>query len=268
MSFGTITFLTDFGVQDEFVGVCHGVIRRIAGDVTVIDVTHGIPPQDVVQGAVVLARALPFLPVGVHLAVVDPGVGSERRPIAIRTRTGRILVGPDNGLLSPSAHREGVDEVRTLANPRYHLEPVSHTFHARDVFAPVAAHLARGVPFDDLGDAVAASAVVQLALPRAAVADGEIRGRVLTVDRFGNLSTNVAAGDLDALGLAAGDSVAVVFDGAEVVARLGATYADAGDGGLVVHEDSAGAIAIALRNGSAAAVTGAVAGDEVRLRRS
>src|SRR5438105_348682 len=149
-----ITFLTDFGVQDDFVGVCRGVMRGIAPDTTVIDITHGIPPQGVMQGAVVLARAIPYMPVCVHLAVVDPGVGSARRPIAVRTHSGRMFVGPDNGLLMRAADADGAESARALTNPRYHLERVSRTFHARDVFAPVAAYLAAGAEFDDLGDTV------------------------------------------------------------------------------------------------------------------
>ena len=140
MSFRYITFLTDFGVQDDFVGVCRGVMRGIAPEATVIDITHGIPPQAVMQGAVLLARSIPYMPVCVHLAVVDPGVGSDRRPIAVRTNTGRIFVGPDNGLLMRAADREGIESARALTNDRYHLEEVSRTFHARDIFAPVAAH--------------------------------------------------------------------------------------------------------------------------------
>src|SRR6185437_6415570 len=127
------------GVQDDFVGVCRGVMRGIAPDATVIDITHGIPPQAVTQGAVVLARAIPFMPVCVHLAVVDPGVGSDRRPVAVRTSSGRIFVGPDNGLLLLAADHDEVDAARALTNGRYHLDEVSRTFHARDIFAPVAA---------------------------------------------------------------------------------------------------------------------------------
>jgi hypothetical protein len=152
LSFRSITFLTDFGVQDDFVGVCRGVMRRIAPDATVIDISHGIAPQGVAQGAIILARSVPYMPVCVHLAVVDPGVGSDRRSIAIRTRGGRYFVGPDNGLLMLAADAEGVEAARVLTNPAFHLDRVSHTFHARDVFAPVAAHLAAGVALEELGD--------------------------------------------------------------------------------------------------------------------
>ena len=140
-----ITFLTDFGLQDDFVGACHGVIKRIAPETQIIDITHGIPAQAVLQGALVLANTLPYMPVGVHLAVVDPGVGSHRRPLALRDGEGRLYVGPDNGLLIPAAERAGITDAHELANPSYALENVSRTFHGRDLFAPAAAHLSHGI---------------------------------------------------------------------------------------------------------------------------
>src|SRR4029077_15573181 len=153
-----ITFLTDFGLQDDFVGTCHGVIAGIAPEARVIDVTHGIPPQAVLQGAIVLRNPTPFLPVGVHLAVVDPGVGGDRRALAVRTEDGRTFVGPDNGLLMLAADELGVDVAYELTDARVRLEQVSRTFHARDIFAPAAAHLAKGVEPSELGPAVEASA--------------------------------------------------------------------------------------------------------------
>src|SRR5580765_4203426 len=146
-----VCFLTDFGLRDDFVGTCHGVIKTIAPKAEIIDVTHGIPPQAVLQGALVLANTLPYMPVGVHLAVVDPGVGGPRRPLALRDREGRFFVGPDNGLLVPAAERAGIAEACELANPAFALESISRTFHGRDLFAPAAAHLAAGVPLTDLG---------------------------------------------------------------------------------------------------------------------
>ena len=161
-----ICFLTDFGLQDDFVGTCHGVIARIAPDARVIDVTHGIPPTQVLQGALVLSSTLPYMPVGIHLAVVDPGVGGARRPLVIADRDGRMFVGPDNGLLLPAAERGGIVEVRELANPDYALETISRTFHGRDLFAPAAAHLANGVPLTELGPPLHPDALVRLDLPR------------------------------------------------------------------------------------------------------
>ena len=153
-TYRTITFLTDFGVQDDYAGVCRGVMKRIAPDAQIINITHGIGPMAVTEGALMLARAIPFMPVSVHLAVVDPGVGGVRRAVAIRARDGRVYVGPDNGLLTLAAPRDQIEAVRHLTNSRYHLEHVSRTFHARDVFAPVAAHLAAGVDLADLGEEI------------------------------------------------------------------------------------------------------------------
>ncbi len=146
-----ITFLSDFGLQDDFVGTCHGVIKRIAPDAEILDVTHGIPPQEVLQGALVLANTLPYMPIGVHLAVVDPGVGGSRRALALRDTEGRFFVGPDNGLLIPAAERAGIEAAHELVKPEYALDSISRTFHGRDLFAPAAAHLSRGVGIEELG---------------------------------------------------------------------------------------------------------------------
>jgi S-adenosylmethionine hydrolase len=266
VSFRYITFLTDFGVQDDFVGVCRGVMREIAPNTTVIDVTHGIPPQAVAQGAVVLARAIPYMPVCVHLAVVDPGVGSDRRPIAVRTQNGRIFVGPDNGLLMRAADREGLESARALTNPRFFLENVSRTFHARDIFAPVAAHLAAGAAFDDVGDLLDGEDLIRIDLPEPEVGADKLVGQVLTVDRFGNLALNVEREHLDELSLVPGDWVELQFALDPYYAQVAETYADARPGELILYEDSYGAIAIAVREGNAARLTAAAPGDRVRIR--
>jgi S-adenosylmethionine hydrolase len=264
--FDYITFLTDFGLQDDFVGVCRGVIKRIARDAQILDITHGIAPQAVTQGACVLARSVPYLPVAVHLAVVDPGVGSERRAVAIRTWSGRVFVGPDNGLLAIAADADGIDGVRSLTNPHYHLEAVSRTFHARDLFSPVAAHLAAGASFDDLGEEVDPATLVRIELPVAAFVEGELRATLLDVDRFGNLGLNVSSAEIEELGVHSGDKVELNFALTAYFAVVGETYADAARGELIVYEDSYGAWAIAINGGNAAALTEASAGDEVRIR--
>jgi S-adenosyl-L-methionine hydrolase (adenosine-forming) len=266
VSFRYITFLTDFGVQDDFVGVCRGVMRGIAPDATVIDITHGIPPQAVLQGAVILERAIPYMPVSVHLAVVDPGVGSDRRPVAVRTSSGRIFVGPDNGLLLRAADSDGVVSAHALTNPRYHLDEVSRTFHARDIFAPVAAHLAAGAAVDDVGDAIAPEDLVRIALPVPEIGRDKLVGNVLTVDRFGNLALNVTGDHLAELGLTPGDWVELQFALDPYYAQVAETYADAKPGELIIYEDSYGAMAIAVRDGNAARLTGASPGDRVRVR--
>jgi S-adenosylmethionine hydrolase len=264
--YDTITFLTDFGLRDDFVGVCRGVMRRIAPDALVIDLTHGIPAQAVERGALVLARALPYLPPAVHLAVIDPGVGGARRAVAIKTREGRVFVGPDNGLLTLAADHGRVEAACSLTNPRYHLERVSRTFHARDIFAPVAAHLAAGAHFDDLGEAIDPAGLVRLDLPVAALVAGELNATVVDVDRFGNLELNVVAAQIEALGLRPGRRVELWFALNPYYAILADTYADARRGELILYEDSYGAYAIAISGGNAASLTEAAPGDAVRIR--
>jgi S-adenosylmethionine hydrolase len=265
--FDTITFLTDFGLQDDFVGVCRGVMKKIARDAQILDMTHGIAPQAVTQGALVLARAVPYFPVAVHLAVVDPGVGTGRRGVAIRTEGGRVFVGPDNGLLTRAADAEGIAGARSLTNPHYHLEKVSKTFHARDLFSPVAAYLAAGAHFDDLGEEVDAATLVRLDLPAAGIDRGELAAHVVYVDRFGNLLLNASRREAAAYGLAPGDQVELSFALTPYFAVVAETYADASAGELIVYEDSYGAYGIAINGGNAAALIDAGAGDEVRIRR-
>ncbi len=240
-----ITFLSDYGPGDEYVGVVEGVIARIAPQARLIHLGHGVPPQDVRTGARRLARALPFTPPGVHLAVVDPGVGTKRRAIAIRSGD-RILVGPDNGLLMPAA--EQIDEVVEISSSPYRLQPVSNTFHGRDIFAPVAAHLALGEPLvgypvDDL---------VELP-PLRPRSEGATRiVHAVEIDGFGNVITNAEL-----------PKRAVRVNGHDVV--VGRTFGDAPPGGLVIYEDSAGDVAIAVNGGSAAALLDVRTGDELRL---
>jgi S-adenosyl-L-methionine hydrolase (adenosine-forming) len=263
--FDTITFLTDFGLKDDFVGVCKGVIKRIARDVEIIDISHGIAPQAVTQGALVLARSVPYMPPGVHLAVVDPGVGGDRRAIAIRTTDGRVYIGPDNGLLSLAAPAAEVEAVRSLTNPRYHLEPVSRTFHARDIFAPAAAHLASGVGFDELGEEVDPATLARIELPKPGVGPNGLRATVLAVDRFGNLELNVARADVGVTGLAPGDRVELLFPVHSYYAVVAETFADAKGGELILYEDSYGAYSIAINGGNASALTAAGVGEEVTI---
>src|SRR5712691_5820688 len=203
-----ITFLSDFGLQDDFVGTCHGVIKRIAPETQIIDITHGIEPQAVLQGALVLANTLPYMPEGVHLAVVDPGVGGARKALALRDGGGRLYVGPDNGLLVPAAEKlGGIVEAWELTNTAYMLEPVSHTFHGRDVFAPVAAHLAGGIALEELGPGVEPASLVRLELPEPEIGEATIRATVLYVDRYGNVQLNLARGDIERVGVVPGRRV-------------------------------------------------------------
>ncbi|WP_081685481.1 SAM hydrolase/SAM-dependent halogenase family protein [Candidatus Solirubrobacter pratensis] len=244
-----ITFLSDYGPGDEYVGVVHGVIARIAPGLQVLDLGHGVPPQDVRTGARRLARAVPFTPPGVHLAVVDPGVGGPRRAVALRAAD-RWFVGPDNGLLIDAAERfGGVAEAYDVGESPWRLEPVSATFHGRDIFAPVAAHLALG----EVPDApVEAASLVRLPRLQARRDGGAIVAHALEVDGFGNVRLDAPAGT--AARTAGGHPV--------VVAR---TFGDALPGGLLLYTESDGGLALAVNGGSAAALLGLRAGDEVRL---
>jgi len=254
-----VSFLTDFGLQDDFVGTCHGVIARIAPEARVIDITHGIQPGRVLQGALMLANTLAYMPEGVHLAVVDPGVGTDRRPLAVRAGRGDVLVGPDNGLLQKQESvLGGVDEAVALARSPWLLQPLSATFHGRDVFAPAAAHLAAGVPAAEAGPEIDPATLVRLPDPVVTVGDGWIESEVVTVDRFGNVQL-AAGGDV-----LAGLGPDLVINGA-VRARRGATFGDVGPGDLLVFEDSAGRVAIAVNNGRAVVVLSVRPGDVVRV---
>jgi len=261
-----ITFLTDFGLEDDFAGTCRGVIKRIAPDVEVIDITHGIPPQHVLQGALVLANTLPYLPEGVHLAVVDPGVGGERREIAVRGTNGRTYVGPDNGLLVPAAEKlGGIDAAHEITNREYALEPVSATFHGRDVFSPAAAHLARGLDLAELGPAVEPESLVRLEVPKADVSDRRIRACCLYVDRFGNMQLNLTRQDVHALGAAPGTQVELELAAERYYAVAARTFTDARDGEIILYEDAYENIAIAISGGSAAETFSAQPGTDVRI---
>ena len=261
-----VTFLSDFGLQDDFVGTCHGVVKRIAPEAQIIDITHGIPPQQVLQGALALANTLPYMPTGIHLAVVDPGVGSARRPLALRDAEGRHYVGPDNGLLLPAVDRfGGVAAAHELANPDYALQPVSRTFHGRDLFAPAAAYLARGVALDDLGPPIAADALVRLDVPVPDLAPSGIAATALYVDRFGNVQLNVTRAHLDDARLVPGRRVEVEIAGVRDEVVVARTFADAADGTSILFEDSYRNVALAVSGGSAAARYGARAGDPILL---
>jgi S-adenosylmethionine hydrolase len=261
-----ITFLTDFGLQDDFVGTCHGVMKRIAPDAHVIDITHGIAPRQVLQGALVLANTVPYMPEGIHLAVVDPGVGSSRRALALRSGDGRLFVGPDNGLLLPAADVSGgVAEAHELASPAYALESVSRTFHGRDLFSPAAAHLARGVELAELGPPLAADALVRLDLPQPDIGRTRIGATILYVDRFGNVQLNVTREHLDSVGVVPGTRLELDLGGDRYYAVAARTFADARRGDLVLYEDSYRNVAVAISNGNAAELLGARAGGELRI---
>ena len=262
-----VTFLTDFGLVDDFVGICHGVMKRIAPEVEIIDITHGIEAHGVLQGALVLANTLPYLPEGVHLAVVDPGVGSPRRSLAVRSGDGRLFVGPDNGLLVPAAEKlGGIDAAFEVTNREYALEPVSATFHGRDIFSPAAAYLARGVAVEELGPAVDVGSLTRLDVPQPEVTGRRIRACCLYVDRFGNMQLNLTRGHLQQLGIEPGRQVELELASERYYAVAARTFADARGGEIILYEDAYENIAIAISGGSAAETFSARPGVDVRIR--
>jgi S-adenosylmethionine hydrolase len=254
-----ITLTTDFGLIDPFVGIMKGVLLDRAPEATVVDVTHSIPPQDVMAGALALLQAAPYFPAGtVHVAVIDPGVGGERLPIAIETDRA-VFVGPDNGVLSLAAPAGVIRRVVALTESRFHLPVRSATFHGRDVFAPVAAALASGIALDSLGAAQAQ--IVRLTIPEPTTVPGGLCGEVIHVDRFGNLATNVSAERLRPLA-----SEAVVHIGGQT-ARLVPSYDAIDRGGLGALINSWAMLEIAARERSAADMLSATRGTPVRISR-
>ncbi|MFQ5947812.1 MAG: S-adenosyl-l-methionine hydroxide adenosyltransferase family protein [Acidimicrobiia bacterium] len=247
-----ICFLSDFGIVDEFVGVVHGVIHRIAEDVKVIDVTHQIPRGDVRAGALALLRAIQYMPQGVALAVVDPDVGTERRAIAASTPWG-YFVGPDNGLMAPAvAMVGGAEQVVSIEDPRFHLPREGATFDGRDVFAPAAAVLASGqAKLEDLGPSVPPATVTPLLFPLAEAGDGTVQGEVWWIDGFGNAQTNVSPQELGAIGVDSGDTVVLQVGAATHELPWQQAYGAVEPGDGLLHIDSYGLIAIAVRQGRA-----------------
>jgi S-adenosylmethionine hydrolase len=263
-----ITFLSDYGEWDEFVGVCHAVIARRCPRALVIDLGHGIARHDVRAGALALRAALPFAPPGVHLAVVDPGVGGERRAVALRTvEDGRLLVGPDNGLLTLVAENfGGIAEAVDIGDSPECLRPISATFHGRDVFAPVAAALADGVPLDALGEPLEVATLETLELPRAHRHGDVLLAHVLAIDVYGNVSLDATPELATAAGLQPGGALLVQSAAGSTPGQLGRTFGDVPPGELLAYGDARGTLALAVNGGSAAALLGLGRDDEVMLR--
>jgi S-adenosylmethionine hydrolase len=263
-----ITFLSDYGYEDEFVGVCHGVIQGIAPGALVIDIAHGLPRHEVRPAAIVLRNALPYMPAGVHMAVVDPGVGTPRRPAALRTANGRLLVGPDNGVLMLAAEKlGGVELAVDLSSSPFRLEPASATFHGRDVFAPAAALLASGRTLEELGEPFAASELERIALPATTISGGELKASAIYIDRFGNVQLNATRADATAADLSLGHRLTVEAGGGRRELLFARTFADAPAGAALVYEDSSGALALAVNRGDAARELGIELDSHVTLRR-
>jgi S-adenosylmethionine hydrolase len=265
-----ISFLSDYGLADEFVGICHGVIASICPEARVIDLTHGVARHDARAGALILRGALPFMPAGaVALAVVDPDVGARRRAVALRAAGERLLVGPDNGLLWLAAEAEGgVVEAVDIARSPFRLEPVSATFHGRDIFAPVAAHLARGVPLAEAGEPCDPGELVRLELPRSRVLDdGLLVAHALYIDRFGNVQLNVGHDELRQTALKLGRAVELQLSSGVIhEATFVRTFADVERGSLLLYEDAARRLALAISHGDAARRLGIDVDDKVWIK--
>jgi S-adenosylmethionine hydrolase len=263
-----ISFITDYGLRDGFVGVCHGVIARGCPDAHVIDLTHEIPAQDVHSGALVLASSIEYLPDGaVHLAVIDPGVGTARRAIAVLSHSGARFVGPDNGLLDPAvAASGGAAEAVDIGRSPFALAAVSATFHGRDVFAPVAAALAAGRSVTEVGEPIEPATVVTLERTHASRDDGALVTHVQYVDQFGNLQLDADTQDI--AWVTAAGPVAVVssaWDRPPLAVSHGMTFADVATGELILYEDGHRRPAIAVNRGSAAERLGLGVGDELQI---
>jgi S-adenosylmethionine hydrolase len=265
--YDTISFLSDYGLRDEFVGIVKGVIAELAPHARVIDLTHEVPPFDVRAGSLALARCITYVPQGVVLAVVDPGVGTARRGIAVSVGEGRgVLVGPDNGLLSMgTALAGGADAAVVLNNPRYQLEAPGTTFAGRDIFAPAAAHLCNGVALSELGDAIDPNLLLPGVVPLPRTEGDTIVAEVTWVDRYGNCQLNVGPDEVAMLGTTL--SIGLTSAAGERSTRTAAivrNFAEIGGGiGLVI--DSFGMLALCVDRGSAAEELSVAPGDAVVL---
>ena len=261
-----ICFFSDYGYTDDFAGVCRAVIARLAPQIRVIDVTHGLPERDVLAGAVVLRNTLPYMPdKAVVLAVVDPGVGGPRRPVALRSHGDRIFGGPDNGLLMHAGDLDGGSAAHELSNQELWLSPLSATFHGRDIFAPAAARLAAGLPLDAVGAPLDPEQLDRIDYPQPRRHRDGLTAIAVLVDRFGNGALNRRARDLEKAGLT--DQVELLTGDERYLARVARTFQSVRRSDIVVLIDSYGQASVAVNNGSAAEVLGLDAGDEVRLRR-
>jgi S-adenosylmethionine hydrolase len=260
-----ITFLTDFGLAWGPVGVCHAVMRGLASGVEIVDLSHGIPPFAVSAGAWVLASALPYIPVGVHVAVVDPGVGTERRALALRTGRGDTLIGPDNGLLIPAAERlGGVAEARRIENRALMRPSIAPTFHGRDLFSPVAAHLHSGTPYEEVGPAEEAGRLAGPPWRRPEYGERRLLAEATLLDNFGNVRTNA---ETALWPLASGAPLRLRAVGGERELSAARTFGDVKPGEVFAYADSSGYVCLAVNLGSAGGRLGVGPGDALELER-
>jgi len=263
--FRYLSFLTDYGLEDGFVAACHGVAARIAPDSRIIDVTHLIPPGDVRRGAAVLAQTVPYLPPAVHVAVVDPGVGTARRGVAVAAGDS-VFIGPDNGLLSWAVRAAGgAARSFSLTNRALWLEKVTATFHGRDIFMPVAAHLAAGTDLAAAGEDIEVADLVSLPVPGRLIRDSVAEGEVLSVDRFGNIQLTITASDAAEIGAQPGGVILIRCGRHQLAVPYRDMFGAVAPGELVAFTDSAGLVAIAVNGGDAAARLGLPPGARVSI---
>ena len=263
--FRHLSFLTDYGLDDGFVAACHGVAARIAPHASIIDVTHLIPPGDVRRGAAVLAQTVPYLPPAVHVAVVDPGVGTARRGVAVAAGDS-VFVGPDNGLLSWAVTASGgAARAFSLTNRDLWLASVAATFHGRDIFMPVAAHLAGDAELAATGTQIDVADLVTLPVPERTIRDSVAAGEVLTVDRFGNVQLTITAADAAEIGLKPGATALVRCGRHQLIIPYRDMFGSVAPGELVAYTDSAGLVSIAVNGGDAAQRLGLPPGARVSI---
>jgi S-adenosyl-L-methionine hydrolase (adenosine-forming) len=250
--FRYLSFLTDYGLEDGFVAACHGVAARIAPHVSILDITHLVPPGDVRRGAAVLAQTVPYLPPAVHVAVVDPGVGTARRGVAVAAGES-VFVGPDNGLLSWAVTASGgAARAFSLTNRALWLAEAAATFHGRDIFMPAAAHLATDTELDAAGEEIDVADLLMLPPPHRRVCDSTAEGEVLTVDRFGNVQLSITASDAAEIGIRPGGTALIRSGRHRLIIPYREMFGAVASGELVAYSDSAGLVSIAVNGGDAA----------------
>ena len=269
-----VSLLSDFGSRDPSAGIMRAVVAGICPEANVVDISHDVDKFSIRDGALLLWSAAPYLPVGSHVAVVDPGVGTSRQGVALQTARGDCLIGPDNGLLMPAAARlGGITAAHLLEEPRYALPDVSTSFHGRDIFAPAGAHLAAGVPIDELGRAVDPRRLLDLEWPRPQIRPGAMRAQAIYVDTFGNVKLSALADDLTSAlpGLSFGERLVLRTgpdnDGREVPLTWAATFGDVPEGAPLLTADSYGRVALSIHQGSAAGTFGLKVDSEVEIAR-
>lgn len=243
---GTIALLTDFGLQDHYVGTMKGVVVSIAPSVSIVDITHAIPPHAIFQAAFTLKSAYRYFPRNtVFVVVIDPGVGSMRKPVIIRTAH-YFFIGPDNGVLSLAAYEDGITDMRHIQNTVFFLKPVSHTFHGRDVFAPAAAHITKGTPLRRFGEKI--NVLKRLAIPRLVKSNNVLKGKVIYTDRFGNLITNIKGDDFQKF--TKNKKIALCIKGKKI-SVVGDSYQSVADGKPLMIKGSSGFMEVSVNKGSA-----------------